>query len=114
MFISNHLNFVVKIPNFLVQHSHFLQGCYANWSERNFCKTFGDPACEFTNNYFEYVAPSLFCSWFGLIQIQKKCTEKKEDLTEEEKEKYRPLCWGDNKKENFGWLNGKLVCLDYV
>lgn len=102
VFIFN--RFVIKIPNFLCQHSHFLQGCYANWSERQYCKNSLD---------ITMISYSYFCSWFGLFQIQAKCEPKLEDLTEVEIIKYDHLHAGDYKKENFGWYKGKLVCLDY-
>lgn len=105
-------NFVIKIPNFKYSHNHFLQGCYANWSERKFCKDFKN--ANYDGNMYEFVAPSFYCSIFGLVQIQAKCEEKKEELTNQEKEFYKSLCGTDVKKENFGWYNGKLVCLDYV
>lgn len=100
--------FVIKIPNFNYCHSHFLQGCYANWSERQYCKIF--------KNHKDYnlVAPSYFCSWFGLIQIQAKCKPLLRDLSNKEIDKFKFVCKGDIKKENFGWYKGKLVCLDYV
>lgn len=103
--------YAIKIPNFTYEHRHFLQGCCANWSERKYNKDFND--VYYTGNMYEYVAPSYFCSWFGLIQIQARCEPMLEDLTNEQKEFYYPLCGTDSKKENFGWYKGKLVCLDY-
>ena len=38
---------------------------------------------------------------------------KLEHLTDEEIEKYKDLHNGNFKKENFGYYNNKLVCLDY-
>jgi len=105
-------NFVIKIPNFNYSHHHFLQGCYANWSERKYYKNF--KSTDYEENMVEHVAPSYFCSYFGLLQFQAKCEPKLEDLTEEQKEFFKPLCSTDNKKENFGWYEGRLVCLDYV
>lgn len=104
-------NYVIKIPNFTYCHKHFLQGCYVNWSERNYYKT--NIKADYKDNMVKHVSPSYFCSWFGLFQIQAKCSPKKEDLTEIERKFFEPLCCGDNKKENFGYYNGKLVCLDY-
>ncbi len=104
--------YAIKIPNFKYQHNHFLQGCYANWSERKYCKDF--KTANYEGNMYEWVAPSYFCSWFGLVQIQARCETYNKHLTKEQKEFYKPLCGTDNKKENFGLLNGKLVCVDYV
>lgn len=109
VFIFN--TFVIKIPNFRNKHLHFLKGCSSNWSERNFYKTHIN--INYENNMSHWVAPSYWCSWLGLIQIQAKCTPKQEDLTKKEKEFYYPLCGTDNKKQNFGWFKNKLVCLDY-
>jgi hypothetical protein len=103
---------VIKIPNFRYSHNHFLQGCCANWKERKYCKDFKD--ANYEGNMYEYVAPSFYCSIFGLIQIQAKCEPMLEDLKEEQKIFYKPLCGTDNKKENFGWYKNRLVCLDYA
>ena len=103
--------FVIKIPNFIYQHNHFLRGCVANWEERNYYKQYNK--LNFEGNMIEYTAPSYFCSWFGLIQIQAKCEPMLEHLTDEQIEFYKELHKGDFKKENFGWYKGKLVCLDY-
>ena len=101
--------FVVKIPNFLTQHNHFLLGCYANWSERKYCRMFKNMP-----KYYDLVSPSYFCSWFGLIQIQARCEELDRDLTKQEIKKFKSVCNYDIKKENFGYYNNKLVCLDYI
>lgn len=105
------LPIVIKIPNFLVQHNHFLHGCYSNYSERFYYKLHKN--VEYENNMTNFVAPSYFCSYFSLLQIQAKCEPKLENLTEEEKKFFESLCGTDNKKENFGWYKNKLVCLDY-
>lgn len=98
----------IKIPNFRYQHSHFLQGCYANWSEYTFCRTMkGLP------EYFNKVAPTVFCTWFGLVSVQKRVAELERDLTENETIYFKELTT-DIKKENFGYVNDILVCIDYV
>jgi hypothetical protein len=101
--------FVIKIPNFLVQHNHFLHGCLANWNERYFYKRWNKTQFKLLNK----AVPSIFCSWFGLLQIQRKCKPLDRELTNEEIELYKDLHNGDCKKENFGYYNGQLVCLDY-
>ena len=101
-------DYVIKIPNFTVHHLHFLQGCYANWSERNFCKSF--KSGTFMG---DKVARSYFCSVFGLIQIQQRVTERETDLTDWEISWFSELTT-DIKKENFGYRKGILVCLDYA
>lgn len=104
-------NYAIKIPNFEYQHNHFLQGCLSNWAERKYYKMF--LAADYKENMVEYVAPSFFCSWFGLVQIQARCEPCTEDLTDEQREFYYPLCGTDFKKENFGIYKGRLVCVDY-
>lgn len=106
VFIFKH--FVIKIPNFTCQHNHFLLGCYANWSERRFCKIMKK------TKFYNLVAPSLFCSWFGLFQVQRRCIELDRHLTDEEIEKFRGVCQGDLKPENFGYYQNRIVCLDYI
>ena len=103
---------VIKIPNFIYEHSHFLIGCQSNWEERKYYKLHINTFYE--NNLVQFVAPSLWCSWFGLIQIQVKCEPLLRDLTEDERNFFELLCNGDNKKENFGWYKDKLVCVDYA
>lgn len=100
--------FVIKIPNFRYCHQHFLQGCYANWSERSYCKTTKG------NKSYNLVCPTYFCSWFGLIQIQAKCIELDRKLTRAERKLYVDSCFGDIKKENFGYYKNRLVILDYI
>ncbi len=102
-------SFVIKIPNYHYSHSHFLQGCCANWSERNICKMFK----PMRDSFFDLLAPSLFCTWFGLLQIQKRTLPLERDLTDEEKEQFKDFCGTDNKKENFGYYQGRIVCHDY-
>ena len=100
--------FVIKIPNFTYSHQNFLIGCTSNWNERHFCKIFKGYKDIIWN-----VSPSIWCSWFGIIQIQKRCKPLNRDLTKEEKRKFKITCNEDFKKENFGYYNNKLVCLDY-
>lgn len=93
--------YAIKIPN-PKRHLHFLQGCYNNYSERYYCKT-----VKGTEDY-NLIAPSYFCSWFGIIQIQAKC----EPIQNIEYGVFINLT-DDHKPENFGLYNGRVVCLDY-
>lgn len=101
-------NYAVKIPNHSYSHNHFLHGCYCNWKERKFYKDFKK------HPYGKLVSPSIFCSFFGLIQIQKRCAPYIGVLSESDKKKFKPVCQEDNKGLNFGWYKGELVCLDYA
>lgn len=104
-------NFAFKFPNTSYGHNNFLQGCYANWSERKYCKDFKN--ADYEDNLYKFVCPSYFCSWFGIIQIQAKCDQVLNELNGEEIKNHLPLCGTDSKKENFGYFKGRLVCLDY-
>ena len=100
-------NFVIKIPNGTYSHLNFLNGCYANWSEWQFCKNFED------HELYQRVAPSLFCIYFGLLQIQQKCDLLNRELTDEELDYFREVRGGESKPNNFGFYKGRIVCLDY-
>lgn len=89
----------------------FLYGCYGNASERKYYKLHSK--ADYEGNLSGFVAPSLFCSWFGLIQVQIRCEPINRKMSKSEYKFFSPIC-SDNKTENFGILNGKLVCLDYV
>lgn len=101
-------NYVVKIPNFTYNHLNFLNGCYSNWSERSYYKMF-------KNNleYLNKVAPSRFCTWFGLIQIQDYCRPLERNLSSLELDYFKDVRGGESKPENFGIYKNKIVCLDY-
>jgi hypothetical protein len=91
-----------------VEHRHFLYGCYANVSERQHCvRLAGDPRA------MSMVARSLWCSWFGLVQIQERVSPLLRDLDLCERLRYNELCGGDWKRQNFGMRGGMLVCVDY-
>lgn len=98
---------VVKVPC-IRRHLHFLQGCYANWSERRYCKMMKGVD---ENVFYDLVAPSVWCSWFGLIQVQRRVSQP--IRPDEDLGKYMDVCSGDCKPDNFGYLNGRLVCCDY-
>lgn len=89
----------------------FLYGCYGNASERKYYKLHSKS--DYEGNLSKHVAPSLFCSWFGLIQVQLRCEPMIGIMTVMDYSFFEPIC-SDNKTENFGILNGKIVCLDYV
>lgn len=101
-------SYVIKVPNFTKNHLHFLQGCYANYAERSFCKNFKYYSLE-----YDKVSPTIYCSWFGLFSIQKRVIELSRPLIKKEI-KYFKTTTIDLKYQNFGYLNNKLVCIDYV
>ena len=102
-------SYVLKIPNFTYSHQHFLNGMYANWSERQFSKSFKNLP------EYEKIAPTIFCTWFGFLSIQKRVESLKFDIKTnlDLREQFKDIC-EDFKSENFGILNDKIVCIDYV
>jgi hypothetical protein len=101
--------YAIKFPNFTYSHLHFLNGCYDNWSERQYCKTY--KKCK-DIDFIQKVSLTLFCFWFGLLSIQKRVEVLTRDLTEIEKEYFKEQST-DTHRQNFGYLNGVLVCVDY-
>lgn len=89
-------NWAIKVPNFEYEHRHFLLGCYTNWQERDYTKVW--------NSYppmGKMIAPTVWCSWFGLVSIQKRVLPLGRGLTEEEKKSFEDIC-SDIKPDNFG------------
>lgn len=104
-------SYAIKIPNFTNCHDHFLKGCCANWSERGL--TILSKKWKDSHHLKDKIAPTIFCSWFGLVSIQVRVEPLQFHLTEEQREDFKCLTT-DIKKENFGYLNGKMVCIDYA
>ena len=114
---------ITVFPKYVIKISHpfngkvnFLYGCLGNAKERDFCKKWKGMS------ELNQVAPSIFCSWFGLFQIQYKCSEYIIENPDVNKVKenlnnltfiFGNIC-EDIKIINFGVLNGKVVCLDYA
>lgn len=98
---------VIKIPRLNFGHTNFLYGCLSNWKERQFYKKFKD-----VPGFGELIVPTVWCSWFGLIQIQRRAYVLDRNLTQEEIEKFNKVCT-DSQGANFGIYNGNLVCIDY-
>ena len=105
--IGNH---AIKIPIITNGHLLFLHGCYANYKERAYCKMMKGVE---NNKFYNLVAPSVFCSLFGLFQIQKRCDDVLFGITDEELARFDAVRGGESKKQNFGYYEGRLVCLDY-
>jgi len=103
--------YAIKIANFRNGQQLFIYGCYGNISERKYYKQHSK--VDYNDNMVEYIAPSLFCSWFGLIQIQIRAEPLTRKMSNKEFNFFRNLTT-DNKEENFGIINNKIVCIDYV
>lgn len=96
-------DFVVKIPNFTCQWNHFLSGLIGNMEEFKTWKY----------NKSELLCPILWASWGGWILIMKRV----EVCTYEDEIDYTPWVTagfgGDDKPDNYGYLDNKLVKIDY-
>jgi len=116
---------VIKVPNPLYSWRHFITGLLANMTER-------DVYCWNTGNYDQgagcLLCPVLWGSWGGWVLIMQRadiathileCAEQDYDDEYESKrgDRYKP--WidagfgGDDKPDNYGYLNGRLVKTDY-
>ncbi|ASK29710.1 hypothetical protein CEY12_06150 [Chryseobacterium sp. T16E-39] len=102
--------FAFKFPTVQLSHYEFLRGCCDNWKERSNYKYIRKHQKE----HLENISPSYFCFLFGLLQIQARCEEFESEPSKEQKEFFFHYCKNDCKKDNLGWYNGKVVCLDYA
>lgn len=102
--------FAIKIPNFLNGHLLFLHGCLANYKERNFCKIMKNVE---NNRFYNLVAPTMYCSWFGLFSIQVRCKPIK-DMPEKNLLNEFNRISGDVKISNMGVYKDNVVLFDYA
>jgi len=107
--VINLFGIVIKLPNFFNGHFNFLQGCVSNYKERQLYKEFKN-----LKPISDLICPSYFCSYFGILQIQKRCIVNTKELTEEELKRFEPVRNGESKPINFGFIGNKMVCLDYA
>lgn len=105
-------NYAIKIPKFTVQWDHFLKGLLANISEGKIWRWAANPNNEDSAKHL--LCPVVWSSWGGWLLIMKRA-----DVCPWETEiDYTP--WneagfsGDNKADNYGWINGTMVKLDYA
>lgn len=98
--------YAFKFPNIFNGHLLFLYGCYSNYSERDFCKKFRDMP-----EFYNLVAPSLFCSWFGLLEVQVRCEEVL-SISDSDLRRLESVN-GESKPINYGTYKNNLVCVDY-
>ena len=102
--------FVIKIPNFSYSYENFLHGILANIQENKFSGV---------HNVFTRI---LFYCPMGLFVIMKKANPI-DDLSAKELEKilnkkykkddYFDFIMSDFKVDNFGYINGEIVKIDY-
>jgi hypothetical protein len=102
----------IKVPNFKYGWKAFLEGLLANMQERHFWKIkFGVPK----------ICPVVFSLPLGFLVVMPKCQALDRPLTDDELKEFFAVPWGDSdvnipiedKPESFGWLDGRLVAIDY-
>lgn len=107
-------NYVIKLPNFTYSWNLFLTGLLANLNERN---------CWKYNVDNELLCPIIWMSIGGWILVMKKVDVKKH-IEERKLDNINHfdyyIKWinsgfgGDDKPDNYGYLNEKLVKIDYA
>lgn len=100
---------VIKIPNFTCQWDHFLQGLIANIHEG---KRWRNAPYHHSGDVRHLLCPVIWTSWGGWISIMQKASICSNDA----KLDYTPwvnISVWDHKPSNFGYLDGKLVSIDY-
>lgn len=121
-------SFVIKVPNGRYSWSHFLQGLIANIKEgQSWRYNKHRPEIQ------ELMCPVIWTSWGGWILIMKRADvegycdyirslPRIEDMSHSGIMKHNTEIYskwinngfgGDDKADNYGFLNGKLVKVDY-
>lgn len=104
---------VIKIPNFLYCWEHFIKGLLSNINEN---KTwFGSSIKDsYTYQGRHLICPVLWCSWGGWILIMKKANEiNRIDWDSIDISEHKKYFEGDDTISNYGYLNNKVVKIDY-
>jgi hypothetical protein len=104
-------NVVIKFPNFTYSWEHFLKGLIGNIKERNTYRW---------SERKDLLAPVLWCSWGGWVLIMQKAdVERHRTEVYDGGRRFIYPEWslndldGDDKPENFGYIDNKLVKVDY-
>lgn len=99
VFVLN--NIVIKIPSFRYDYKFFLEGLLANLNENRMWQ----------NSKSQLLCPVLFCSWFAFFLIMKRADVCDESLVINY-DLYKDF-GKDDKTDNYGILNGRIVKIDY-
>lgn len=99
-------NYAVKVPSF-VEWRLFLLGLLANMQER-----------RFSEHGWEELCPVLWSIYGGFMIVMRRA----EPLTREQFDSFDAEAWlerddyvvpAEPKMDSFGWLDGKIVAIDY-
>lgn len=117
---------VIKIPGSTYSWEHFLKALLGNIQEN---KTWKYNSGKYEKGFSHLLCPVLWCSWGGWILIMKRADttcyideirnepQYGEDFRNKMEIRYKE--WiaagfgGDDKPDNYGYLEGRLVKIDY-
>lgn len=103
--------YVVKIPNFTYSWEHFLKGIIANIQEN---KTWKYNSGKFDTGLSKLLCPVLWCSFGGWILVMKRASIlSEEEYLNANLAEHLLYFPGDDKKDNYGMINGMIVKIDY-
>ena len=104
-------SWAIKVPYYLVWRN-FLLGLLANMEERQLHDVYWGEEYE----SFDRLCPVKFSLWGGWLLVMPRC----EPLTREEFEEWKAHCDYQNmplevepKLSSWGWLEGRVVAIDY-
>lgn len=105
-------NYAIKIPNYRYGWATFLQGLLANINEST---TWKSNTGVLEQGRSHLLCPVLWCSWGGWILVMRKVDIVITDEMGKHIDFSRHYVEfpGDDKPDNYGILNGRLVKLDY-
>lgn len=118
---------VIKVPNFTYSWYHFLWGLCSNIEENNIWKW---NSGKYEKGKSHLLCPVKWCSWGGWILVMKKAdvdrhyrevcnSPRNEGISSDEEVKLRYKDWievgfgGDDKCDNYGYIDDRLVKVDY-
>lgn len=107
-------NVVVKIPNFTCQWSHFLKGIIGNIEEG---RTWRWNSGKYEKGTSHLLCPVLYTSaggWFLVMKRAKTLSFEEWDLIDPDCSEHRKYFAGDDTCSNYGFLDGRLVKIDYA
>ena len=114
-------NVVIKIPRFTYSWEHFLKGLIANISEN---KTWEYNSGKYEEGKSYLLCPVVWCSYGGWLLVMKKADMKRHEdevraWIDNGQEPMWYVAWknagfgGDDKCDNFGYYENRLVKIDY-
>lgn len=101
--------YALKFPSVKYRLRYFRKGMTANQIENLLWRRFSKWGYTITSQ----LCPSLWCAPLGLLQVQLRA----DPLGREPGPKEQVVLWKwstDHKAENYGLLNGRVVCIDYA